>query len=183
MITLIRNAKKKSIFIQEWGKETTTNTKYIAVSLIQWNDEYAVSVKHGGIGKNPEYTSENYDLIFFKNKPNRFYDKAVTFRSPYVNEKVKHVGFVNKTTISRFGNVLDQKGSLEKVEYSLTNASTMTGMSGGPIYSEDNKSIVGMSTHKTNNITIDGKIESNIALFIQANVIQDEWNKFIDKNN
>lgn len=51
-------------------------------------------------------------------------------------------------------------------------------MSGGPIYSEDRRAIVGMSVAKSYNPTVKGNQYSEVAILIPSSVIEAEWVKF-----
>lgn len=157
--------------------------KVISASYIQWNSEYAVTAKHNLYPKNPDYVSETYDLAFFKHPADKGFNSNIQWRNPSIEEPVTHVGSNSgDRTLTRHGTSINQEILYEGAAYSVSSAAIIKGMSGGPVYSEDKQSILGMSVAKANNAKINGVIYPDIALFIESSKIEQEWDKFQNTN-
>lgn len=151
-------------------------------SYIQWNEEYAVTAAHVK-GINADFTcSSGCDLVFFKNKDIAF-DNSTKWRDIKAGEKIIAVGnTVNNNTVARKGVVLNLKVvDTESVNYYyfVNTANTVGGMSGGPVYAENDKYLVGMTLGMT--IGSPDVNNPNIkpgSLFIPYEIIMKEWKKF-----
>lgn len=151
----------------------------ISASYIQWNSEYAVTAKHNLYPKNPDYVSDTLDLAFFKNKADSHFNENIQWRNPSIDEPVVHVGSSrNDITLNRNGLALNQLVSYEGADLPISTANVMKGMSGGPVYSQDKKYILGMTVARTSSVEIAGKKYASVALFIESSRIEEEWNKF-----
>lgn len=153
--------------------------KIINASYIQWNKNYAVTAKHNLYPKNPDYVSDTLDLAFFKHPADKKFDASIVWRNPSIDEELTHVGSSqNQVTLSRNGQFINQPILYNGGEYAVSSATTFKGMSGGPVYSNDKQSILGMSVANGKNANINGVNYPNIALFIQTDSIEKEWEKF-----
>jgi hypothetical protein len=116
-------------------------------SGIQWNEEYAVSVSHMPFLSNVVHTcSTGCDLVFIKHKAKEL---TPNWRKAKTGEPVRTVGTsATYTTLMGEGKSKAVKANLNRkndnTKYSLTDAPVVKGMSGGPIYTEDNY-IIGMT--------------------------------------
>lgn len=155
---------------------------YISASYIQWNSEYAVTAKHNKYPEKPDYISEKYDLVFFKHPADARFDPNTVWRNPYIEEEVVHVGSSSsQNTLSRNGKFINQEVLYLNEPYSISSATVFKGMSGGPVYSEDKKFILGMTVAKASNAKINDVTYPHIAFFLQTEVIEKEWENFQTK--
>lgn len=182
--SIIKHILKKRIEINGNYKQIKDmqNHEKISASYIQWNSEYAVTAKHNLYPKNPDYVSDTLDLAFFKNKADNHFNNNIVWRDPYIDEPVIHVGSSLKDiTLNRKGIALNQYVTYDGVNLPISTANVMKGMSGGPVYTEDKKTILGMTVARTSKVEINGVTYNSTALFIESSKIQEEWDKFQKK--
>lgn len=153
--------------------------KVFTSSFIQWNKEYAVTAKHNKFPESPAYVSEDIDLVFFKNKANNTFDSNIEWRNPKDNEKVIHVGPTDDgREVEMSGRFIKADIEFKDGNYAISDSKNIGGMSGGPVYSEDKSAILGMTVGRDLNIQINDVVYKDIAVFVDADTIQSEWNKF-----
>lgn len=155
------------------------NPEVMTASMVQWNNEYAVTAQHNKYPENPDYVSNTVDLVFFKNKPNSKFNPTIEWRSPKDGEEVIHVGPKdNGLTVELRGNYITDNVEFKNGKYDVSSSKTIGGMSGGPVYSADKSAILGISVGRDKNVKINDVVYENIAVFIDAETIKEEWNKF-----
>lgn len=145
-------------------------------AYIQMNDQYAMTAKHIETTPNVAYEcSSGCDLVFFYNPDVNF--KQPIWRNPIIGEKVVQVGIdYQGKTVERTGRVLEtysKPSEQSKFYYMSTSSFTVKGMSGGPVYGQDNR-MIGMTLGSPKLKDEDG-VNS---VFVSNEIIQYEWKKF-----
>lgn len=152
-------------------------------SAVQWNDEYAVTVRHTPFTENIVHTcSTNCDLVFIKHKAKKL---PLSWRPPVLGEEITVVGFSpymitttgkGKIYQTPFSNIKEHSGDL----YGIHDAPLVKGMSGGPVIGNDGK-VVGINTGFYSVTLHDTVIHSymrgikRVSVFIPYSIISREW--------
>ncbi|MNU33807.1 hypothetical protein D3C71_223730 [compost metagenome] len=152
-------------------------------SAVQWNDDYAVTIRHMPFIPNVKYScSTGCDLVFIQHKANGRYP---SWRAPRAGESITAVGVSpylvtttgkGKVYQTPFVNADEHSGEL----YAIHDAPLIKGMSGGPVITSDG-SVVGINIgfHSTtlNDVSNHSGISKaeRISIFIPYSIIQREW--------
>lgn len=165
----------------QYGPLTSINTDQSVDigSYVQWNSEYAVTAKHVKNVKNVVYISKDYDLLFFKHKstaPLKWADTKVNENLiskgfPFFpNRQKENVVYANNVNVNL---ILDNMPY-----YFLMDAQLIGGMSGGPVFNQNNE-VVGINIGYTNKrFNIDHKNQI-YSIYLSHQGVEKEWNKFI----
>lgn len=161
-----------NIEINEYSTEIAT--------FAQWNENYAVTVKHASNVPNSVYQSDIYDLQFFKKK-----SVGNIPEWSYSNEKdiVSMIGYTEVNSdnkIIKKGKDLGTADFLIKNKYRMVDTTIIKGMSGGPVINNKNK-LVGINIGYTHNPVFIKDKEIIVSVFLSYEAIQEEWLKF-EKN-
>jgi hypothetical protein len=162
-------------------------------SMVQWNEDYAVSAQHTPFLGNIEYRcSTGCDLVFIKHKAT---GAIPIWRSSILNEKISAYGntsfYVTAKTDgvvlkTRFIQESSNNNKTTKEYYKLTSDATTKGMSGGPVYGTDGE-VVGITLGFVNktlmsdsqiNLTPEIKQYPQLSYMLPTEIIDREWKKF-----
>lgn len=148
----------------------------ITASFIQWNNEYAVTVKHIPRLNNYVYISDIYDIQFFKNKSKN----TPKWNNLKENERIIMAGFYNgnytEIESEDIGIYIKPKGYFIPV-YRAGNGEIKPGMSGGAVLNLNNE-VVGMNVGFSKEEIYYKNKYTKISIFIPYKVINSEWKKF-----
>lgn len=165
----------------QYGPLTSINAdKSVDIgSYVQWNAEYAVTAKHVKNVKNVAYVSKDYDLVFFKHKS----ANPLKWADTKINEPLVSKGFPffpqrQKENVVSANNVNVNLTLDDMPYYFLMDAQLVGGMSGGPVFNQNNE-VVGINIAYTNKrYNIDHK-DQVYSIYLSHQGIQQEWNKFV----
>ncbi|WP_300729096.1 serine protease [Pseudomonas sp.] len=154
-----------------------------SASAVQWNEDYAVSVRHTPHIANIAYScSTDCDLVFIKHKAK---DNYPLWRPPVLGESITAVGLspFQMTTTGKgkiyqtpFVNTAEHSGDL----YGIHDAPLVRGMSGGPVIGSDGKAL-GINTGFYSVTLHDTIVQSHlrgaerVSVFIPYSIIAREW--------
>lgn len=145
-------------------------------SYVQWNTQYAVSVRHvGKLGKQTEYMSPTLDLQFIKT-PSQQVPKWTNFTT---HESVVLKGFPDTDEeVSIQGQVMRKRiWHYDQEVYQIVSGEIIPGMSGGPVVNKEGEVVginVGILEEKIN---IENKYQK-YSFFLPYSEIEKEWEKF-----
>ncbi len=160
------------IAVKEGMIGVTTST------FVQWNDEYAVTVKHGKKIPHSVYISEEFDVQFIKKAS----ISKVKWNSPKDKEILSMEGFTKhrqKTPDVMVGPDAGITATYlsEKDGYRLVETTIQKGMSGGPVYNS-NREVVGINIGFTaKQIKVVDKT-AFYSVYLPYDIIKAEWEKF-----
>lgn len=164
---------------KEYGHITKKDSSGAMIfSYVQWNNEYAVTVKHTPKLVTSVYKSDVVDVQFFKIKSK----EVPVWVEPKRLESLKMVGFIGVNPLKKKETVGNDAGMMiqwktEKPYYRLMNNLISEGMSGGPVFNTKNE-VVGINIgYVKQKYAINGK-EDFYSIYLPLNVIKDEWNKY-----
>ncbi|MNZ35500.1 hypothetical protein D3C78_528990 [compost metagenome] len=152
-------------------------------SAVQWNEEYAVTVRHIPLVSGKAHTcSTGCDLVFIRHRCDC---KVPLWRAPRVGEKITAAGASpyllgvtgqGKVYPAPFVNTDENSGDY----YAIHDAPLVEGMSGGPVIGSDGQIVginIGIYSTLLNNIDSPGaKGAKRISVFVPFAIIQREWN-------
>lgn len=147
-------------------------------SFVQWNDEYAVTVKHGASVPRSVYISDEFDVQFIKKES----IAKVKWNSPKDKEALSMEGFIKYRQKSPSVMVGNDSGvtaiyhSNEDV-YRLVDTKIEQGMSGGPVYNS-NREVVGINIGFTAKPINAGGKTAIYSIYLPYDIIKAEWEKF-----
>lgn len=147
------------------------------ITYIKYNDDYLVTVKHGGSVPFLSYESKEYDIIFIKRKN----ENIVKWNNVSNKEKLIAVGYNKRKSLIEKEIILHDTGiimdiGLKEKGYRFARGKIEKGMSGGPLIN-NKKEIVGMIIGYTKyKIELDG-IEDYYTIYAPLNVIEKEFEK------
>lgn len=162
----------------KFGKlEAELSHQEATASFIQWNEDYAVTANHVLYVNDVVYTcSVGCDLKFFKHKADA---PVAQWRDRVPNEKIVAVGLnINRESQFRTGKDINIPVSDSKdgsYTYYTTDARSVGGMSGGPVYGMDKK-VIGM-TLGSSAFEEKGKV-LNVSTYLPYALVQQEWDKY-----
>lgn len=163
---------------KEYGHITKKDSSGSMIfSYVQWNDEYAVTVKHTPELVSSVYKSDIVDVQFFKKKS----ADIPKWVEPERLGKLKMVGFVGVNPLKKKETIGNDAGMViqwktEKPYYRLMNNLISEGMSGGPVFNEKNE-VVGINIgYVKQKYIVNGK-EDFYSIYLPLNVIKEEWDK------
>ena len=151
-------------------------------SAVQWNADYAVTVKHTPFLRYDHACSTGCDLVFYKHKS----QKVPKWREGVAGEEISAIGRgITLTTMRGAGriypapflNTNEKSGTL----YGIHDAPIVKGMSGGPVVAADGKVVgINMGIYSTN---LSGEWKKHpglagakrISVFVPYAVIEKEW--------
>lgn len=152
-------------------------------SAVQWNDDYAVTIRHMPFIPNVKYScSTGCDLVFIKHKANGRYP---SWRAPRAGESITAVGVspylvttTGKGKVYQTPFVNADEGSGER--YAIHDAPLVKGMSGGPVITSDGSVVginIGFYSTTLNDVSTNAGIKEaeRISIFIPYSIIQREW--------
>lgn len=166
-----------------FGKlEADLSRQEATASFVQWNDDYAVTASHVLYVDDVVHTCESgCDLKFFKHKADA---PVAQWRDRVPNEPVVAVGLnINRENQRRTGNDMNvpvTDSADGSYTYYTTDARTVGGMSGGPVYGLDKK-VIGMTLGQTS-WDDQGKIVA-ASTYLPYSLVQQEWNKYRAKSS
>jgi hypothetical protein len=152
-------------------------------SAVQWNDEYAVTVKHLPYVSGSEFQGRG-DVQFFRHKA----ASAPQWRQYQPGETVTAIGF-NTFYMPTQGQGQTLKAMVRLdakdggVMYGTHTGSTVKGMSGGPVFAEDGDA-VGISVAYLDKSRLedlkrpDLSSQSQVSIFLPYAEINREWQRF-----
>lgn len=145
-------------------------------SYVQWNNEYAVTVKHSEVIGLIVYNSQDYDVRFVKNKSS----KIPVWANPNKGDLLYMTGFTRahqKQPTIRDGNDIGNIIIKEQKGYRAVKTLIVKGMSGGPVFNTKNE-VVGINIgYSSEQVFIDGQ-QTELSIYLPYNIILAEWNKF-----
>lgn len=163
---------------------------YIA-SAVQWDNDYAVTVRHAPFVKDVVHTcSTGCDLVFINHKAKK---DPLPWRAPLLGENITVVGFSpylcttignGKIYTTPFLNTKEGSGDL----YGIHDAPLIKGMSGGPVIGSDNR-VLGINTGFYSLTPDDTVIHASlrgaerVSIFIPYSIIEREWEIFQNNLN
>lgn len=152
-------------------------------SAVQWNDDYAVTVRHTPFITDVKHVcSTNCDLVFIHKKAK---GRCPSWRPRRTGENITAVGTspylvtttgVGKVYETPFLDTAEESGD----HYAIHDAPLVVGMSGGPVIGSDGK-VIGIntgfySTSMNEKITQPGlKGALRVSIFIPYTIIKREW--------
>jgi hypothetical protein len=145
-------------------------------TYIQWNTEYAVTVKHVKKLDTTVYISDDYNLQFFKHtslkvpKWNNFITNDPAIVSGYVNGKYRILKG------NDMGVTLQQGQSLAPA-YRAVDVTIVPGMSGGPVHNTDGE-VIGMIVEPLLEKLSYGEKDYSVSIYLPYSLIQQEWDKY-----
>lgn len=149
-------------------------------SYVQWNKEYAVTVKHSDVKHQVAYNSEDYDVRFVKKRSNT----VPVWTDAQKGEILSMTGYprpYQKEPTIRQGADVGTVNVYDKTTYRGVKTLIIRGMSGGPVLNA-NKEVVGINVaYSTVKVVIDGE-QSDVSVYLPRDVIQAEWDKFKAQN-
>lgn len=166
------NVEYGQIAVKE-GISGVTNSTFV-----QWNDEYAVTVKHGASVPRSVYISDEFDVQFIKKES----IAKVKWNSPKDKEVLSMEGFTKyrqKTPDVMVGPDAGITATYfsEKDGYRLVETTIQKGMSGGPVYNS-NREVVGINIGFTaKQIKVVDKT-AFYSVYLPYDTIKAEWEKF-----
>lgn len=182
LITTFSHSEPRMINVNYGLLNYTYKTTSYTASFIQWNDEYAVTAKHVKNLPNSVYIcGVGCDLQFFKHKASL---PIIQWRDGIKGENVHLVGqnaSRQETIITGFNtdrNVFDT--DTKKYIGKLALATSVPGMSGGPIYGDDAK-VIGM-TIATVEKQLDNLGPNAYSVYIPYQTVIEQWNNFCHDN-
>lgn len=148
-------------------------------NYVQWNNEYAVTVKHSEFRGLIEYNSQDYDVRFVKIKSS----EIPVWTNPNKGDLLSMTGFPRahqKQPTVREGNDIGNIIIKEKKGYRAVKTLIVQGMSGGPVFNTKNE-VVGINIgYSSEQVFIDGQ-QTELSIYLPYNIILAEWNKFQSK--
>ncbi|MGA3827805.1 MULTISPECIES: serine protease [Pseudomonas] len=152
-------------------------------NAVQWNPEYAVSVKHIPLISNVGYScSSGCDLAFIKHKA----EGAIPVWRNYVKgEAITVVGFspllmtVQGQGVAK-GMRMKLPGASDTTSYAVNDAPLVVGMSGGPVYGADGAVLgitVGMWMGK-NPAFGELKTSDRLSVYLPYDIVLREWQAY-----
>ena len=158
------------ILFKEGGKTDSIS------SYVQWNNDYAVTVKHSDVNGAVAYNSNEYDVRFLKIHSNKVPMWGNANKGDYLSMSGYPRKQQKQPTI-REGNDIGKITAHNKNDYRAVNTLIVKGMSGGPVFNVNNE-VVGINIgYSLDKVNINGKL-TNISIYLPYNVIQSEWLKF-----
>lgn len=158
-------------FIYKDGMVNTSISSYV-----QWNNEYAVTVKHSEVRGIIEYDSKEYDVRFVKNKSS----KIPVWANPKKGDLLYMTGFPRahqKQPTIREGNDIGNIVIKEQKGYRAVKTLIVKGMSGGPVFNTKDE-VVGINIgYSSEQVFINGQ-QTELSIYLPYNIILAEWNKF-----
>lgn len=150
-------------------------------SFVQWNEDYAVTVKHAKFIRNSTYKSKTYDVQFFKKKS----ILVPTWTNPVKHEELSMTGFVlykNSTETVKYGKDFGRAIAFNQDNYRIVNTKIVKGMSGGPVFNKT-KQVVGINVGYTLRKQLIENKKLDISVYVPYSIIKEEWNKFEQEKN
>lgn len=145
-------------------------------TYIQWNSEYAVTVKHVKKLNTTVYTSEDFNLQFFKHTSL----KVPTWNHFITNDPVIVSGYANGEYRVLKGNdmgVTLQQGQYPTPAYRAVDVTIVHGMSGGPVHNI-NGEVIGMVVEPLLEKLAYGDKDYNVSIYLPYDLINREWKKY-----
>lgn len=148
----------------------------VNASFIQWNNDYAVTVKH--IPQHPDYVyiSGKYDIQFFQHK-----GIPVKWANLKEKETIIFTGYSNSEYVSiqskDMGVSIKPKGNKIPV-YRAGIATIMPGMSGGAVINSQDK-VVGMNIGFTTEKVFFDNSYQKMSIFVPYHIIKSEWTNYL----
>jgi hypothetical protein len=152
----------------------------VTASFIQWNNDYAVTVKH--IPKHPDYVyiSGKYDIQFFEHS-----GIPVKWANLKENEKIVFTGYSSSEysaiPSSDIGMAIKPKEYPIPV-YRAGIATIMPGMSGGAVLNSKEE-VIGMNIGFTTETIFFDNSYQKISIFVPYHIIKNEWENYIRLKN
>lgn len=145
-------------------------------SYIQWNEHYAVTVKHIKKLDSYVYLSGKYDIQFFEQTST----KIPNWTNPKALESLTMSGFYNGQLLDLEGHDLGiniKPKQFPVPVYRAVDVTLKPGMSGGPV-TNDAGSVVGMNIGFSKEAYQKGDYTYNISVYIPYEIIQKEWENY-----
>lgn len=157
-------------------------------TAIQWNEDYAVTVKHIPYLAGAVYQGRS-DVQFFRHKA----DGVPLWRAYQPGEAVTAVGFNSLyMSVKGSGHTLPAMVRLDaregNVMYGTHDGPTAKGMSGGPIFAADGK-VVGITVAFLTSSDLaalnrpDLATQPRVSIFLPYAEINREWNRYLAQGN
>lgn len=145
-------------------------------TYVQWDAEYAVTVRHVKQVNTEVYSSDRYDVQFFKHTSSKvpvwtkFVSNDPATMSGYVGGKYHHLkGHDMGVTV--------QKGNYAVPAYRAVDVSIVPGMPGGPV-TNDSGEVIGMTTELGLEPLEYGEGTYNVSYYLPYEVIAKEWKNY-----
>lgn len=145
-------------------------------TYVQWNSEYAVTVKHVKKLNTTVYVSNDFNLQFFKHSSL----KVPTWNHFITNDPAIVSGYVDGQYRFLKGNdmgVTLQQGQYPTPAYRAVDVTIVPGMSGGPVHNVDGD-VIGMVVEPLLEQLSYGDKNYNVSIYLPYDLINKEWKKY-----
>lgn len=145
-------------------------------TYIQWNSDYAVTVKHVKRVNSTVYMSDDFNLQFFKHSSL----KVPVWNQFITNDPVVVSGYANGQYRLLKGNdmgVTLQQGQYPTPAYRAVDVTIVPGMSGGPVHNMQGE-VIGMIVEPLLEKLAYGDKDYNVSIYLPYDLIKNEFKKY-----